>query len=84
MKHPNEDLAVAAEGLNGVSLALAKNVLDVAGIPCMVHGPDFDVAELGRAAHDQVRGGVLLVPRTLLARARAALEETLGPRRAER
>lgn len=83
MKQPNEGFAVLAEGLNGVSLALAKNVLEVAGIPCLVDGPDFDVAELGRAAHDQVRGGVLLVPRPLLARARAALEAAWGPRGAE-
>jgi len=51
----------------------------VAGIPSLAHTPDFDMAELGRAAHDQVRGGVLLVPHALLEKARAALEEAWGP-----
>lgn len=79
MEEPDQGLAVVADGLNGVSLVLAKNVLEVAGIPCMIHRPDFDVAELGLAAHDQIRGGVLVVPRALLERARAALDEAWGP-----
>lgn len=75
----DRDYAVVADGLDGITLALGKNVLAAAGIPCLAHGPDFDMAELGRAAHDQIRGGALLVPHALLERARAALEEAWGP-----
>lgn len=78
MARMDEEFAVALDGLDGVSLSLGRNVLDAAGIPSLVHGPDFDMAELGRAAHDQIRGGKLMVPKSLAERARAVLREAWG------
>lgn len=78
MDRLDEDFAVAAEGLDGMALSLGRNLLEVAEIPCLADGPDFDMAELGRAAHDQIRGGKLLVPKALLEKARAVLREAWG------
>ncbi len=64
------------EGINGVEANMARSLLAGAGIPCLLHGPDFDVAELGRAVHDSVRGTSLLVPQTALERAREVLQES--------
>ena len=71
----DEDIALLLEGIGGVEADLAKNVLGSAGIPCLVEGPDFDMAEMGRAAHDSVRGQHLYVPRSCLEKARAILDE---------
>ena len=78
MARYDEEFAVVIEGLDGIALSLGRNLLDAAGVPSLAHGPDFDVAELGRAAHDQIRGGKLLVPRPLLERAREVLRAAWG------
>ncbi len=57
---------------------LARDVLAAAGIPSMLHAPDFDFAEFGVAAYGQVRRGDLLVPRGTRDAARAALEAAWG------
>lgn len=57
---------------------LAKNVLETAGIPALVHGPDFDAVELGRAAHSQQRGSDVLVPSGTRDRARELLVAAWG------
>ncbi len=57
---------------------LAKNVLESAGIPALVHGPDFDMAEMGRASNAQVRGSDVLVPQGTRARAREILVAAWG------
>lgn len=57
---------------------LAKNLLESAGIPVIVHAPDFDMAELGRAANAQARGSDVLVPRGARARARELLVAAWG------
>jgi len=75
----NEDeFAVLLEGVNKIEADLAKNLLAGAGIPSMTQGPDFDMAELGRASHDMVRGQDLCVPAAALQRARAVLDEAWG------
>ncbi len=76
-----DDKALLIEGADGIEVALARNLLAEAGIPCVVHGPDFDVAELGRAAHDMLRGQNVFVPASALERARALLEAAWGPGR---
>ena len=76
-----DDKALLIEGADGIEVALARNLLAEAGIPCIVQGPDFDVAELGRAAHDMVRGQNVFVPASALERARALLEAAWGPDR---
>ena len=74
----DEDIALLLESLNGTEADLAKNVLGAAGIPCLLEGPDFDIAELGRPAHDMIRGQNLYVPRSALEQARDLLKEAWG------
>ena len=62
-----------------VTADLARSLLKEAGIPSLLHGPDFDVAELGTAAHQTLRGTSVYVPRGALERARAVLDEAWGP-----
>ena len=63
-----------------VTIELAQGVLSAAGIPSVANGPDFDVAELGRAAHDVMRHQDLLVPRGTQTRALDLLEQAWGKR----
>ena len=48
-------------------------LLEQAGIPSTTRGPDFDVAELGSAAHAMIRGTQVIVPAAALAAARSVL-----------
>lgn len=57
---------------------LARDVLQSVGIPCLLHSPDFDIAEIGTASYGQIRSADLLVPRGARAPARAALVEAWG------
>lgn len=68
-----EERALLIEAANMVRIGLAKELLAEAGIPFVVMGPDFDVAELGQAAHDMLRGSDLYVPRSRFDEARAVL-----------
>ncbi len=78
MAGPGQDFARLLAGAGPVESALAAQLLDAAGIPSLVHGPDFDVAELGVAAHQTLRGADLYVPRSALERARQVLDEAWG------
>ena len=78
MGTPSEDFARLLEAVDPVELDLARGLLDEAGIPCMAHGPDFDVAELGRAVHATIRKPDLYVPRGALERAREVLRAAWG------
>lgn len=75
MRKADRDIALLLEGVDSIESELAKNLLADAGIPVLTKGPDFDIAELGRAAHDMVRGIDLYVPRSALELARSILEE---------
>ena len=75
MERMDEEFAVLLEGINGIEAGMARSILEAGGIPSMRHGPDFDVAELGRAAHDSLRGTSILVPHGALERARQLLED---------
>lgn len=61
-----------------VTAELARNLLQAAGIPVIQHSPDFDVAELGVAAHGMLRGMSVYVPASALERAREILAEAWG------
>lgn len=74
MKSHDESYALLAEGINGIEVGLLKSLLAAAGIPCLAKGKDFDVIELGSAAHDMLRGTNLYVPHAALEQARALLE----------
>ncbi len=71
----SEDKALLLESANRIQLELAAGLLREAGIPFVIEGPDFDMAELGRAAHNMIRGQNLYVPRSARARAAAILDE---------
>jgi len=73
-----EEFAVLLDTADPVSAGLAASILEEAGIPSSTSGPDFDVAELGVAAHSFTRGVTLLVPKTAYDRARALLDEAWG------
>jgi hypothetical protein len=79
MTRYEDDYALVLEGVDKMVADMARGLLNAAGIPSMVHGPDFDVAELGVAAHSSVRGVGVYVPKAAEARAREILGEAFGP-----
>ena len=78
MKRLDEDYAILLELAPPVSTDLARQLLEAAGIPSLLHGSDFDIAELGTAAHQTLRGANVLVSKGDLERARAILIEAWG------
>ena len=74
MKSRDESYALLAEGINGIEVGLLKSLLEAEGIPCLAKGQDFDVVELGSAAHDMLRGTNLYVPHAALEKAQALLK----------
>ncbi len=76
MQPNSEEFAVLLEGINAYEAGMVRSLLDAAGIPSLAHGPDFDIAELGLAAHDVLRGTNILVPHTALESAKQVLEES--------
>lgn len=80
MASPSEEFDRILTGADPVQIELARSLLEAAGIPSLAHGPDFDVAELGRAAHDVLRHQDLFVPRGQGERALDVLEAAWGRR----
>lgn len=74
MPRYDEEFALLASNLDELEVGMLRSLLEAAAIPCLVHGPDFDIAELG-ASHALLRGRDVLVPPSALERARAVLEE---------
>ena len=77
-EEPHAEPALLAEGLQWVQVELVCGLLEAEGIPFLVDGPDFDVAELGSMAHASLRSRQIYVPQTALERARAVLAEAMG------
>ena len=78
MSKPSDEFALLLEAVGPVDTDLARELLEEKGIPCLVHGPDFDLAELGVASHQTLRGANLYVPKAALEQARAAIEAAWG------
>lgn len=78
MQRFNGEFEVVLAAVDHVEAELARGVLMDAGIPSMLHAPDFDFAEFGAAAYGQLWHGDLLVPRGSRDAARAALEAAWG------
>lgn len=76
---PADEFARILREADNVEADLARGLLAEAGIPVLMHGPDFDFAELGAAVHHSVRGCDLYVPRDLRARALDVLSGAWGP-----
>jgi hypothetical protein len=77
--HPEFDLLLSA--VDPFEGEMARSLLAGEGIPSMLRGPDFDVAELGVAAHAVVRHPDLFVPKGARGAARAILVEAWGEER---
>lgn len=70
--------ALLLDTVDKVTADLARNLLETAGIPVIMDSPDFDIAELGVAAHGMLRGMSVYVPASALERSREILEEAWG------
>jgi hypothetical protein len=81
MKKMSDEFDVLLPAVDPIEGDLARELLDESGIPSMLHGPDFDMAEFGVAAHAVVRHRALLVPRGARARARQVLADAWGEER---
>jgi hypothetical protein len=78
MTRMDQDYALVLSGVDRLVGEMAKNLLAEAGIPALLHGPDFDVIELGAYAHSRLRGLEVYVPRTAEALAKEVLEDAFG------
>ena len=78
MKSVPEEHDLLLDTVDRVTAELARGLLEEAQIPTLFHSPDFDVAELGVAAHQTLRGVSVYVPRGQRARAQAILDEAWG------
>ena len=78
MSDSHEEPRLLLDSVDQVTADLACSLLDGAGIPTLKHGPDFDVAELGVAAHTAVRGISVFVPTSAHAAARDVLVGAWG------
>ena len=74
MGRPRDDFDLLLKAPHPVEAEVARGMLAEAGIPTLVHGADFDLAELG-AAHALLRRADVYVPRGERSRARAVLSE---------
>jgi len=75
MKRLEDEFCLLLEGVSMVEAELAQGLLLGADIPCLLQGPDFDMAELGVAARGSVRGTNVYVPTAAEAAARELLDE---------
>ncbi|MEZ6014674.1 MAG: DUF2007 domain-containing protein [Planctomycetota bacterium] len=78
MARIDQEYALVLPGVDKLVGEMARNLLDGAGIPCLLHGPDFDVVELGAMAHGHLRGIDVYVPHAAAERAKAILDEAFG------
>lgn len=78
MTRMDQDYARVLSGVDRLVGEMAKSLLAEAGIPSLLHGPDFDLAELGTLAHSRLRGLDVFVPRSAEALAKEVLEEAFG------
>ena len=74
--HPEFDLLLSA--VDPFEGEMARSLLEGEGIPSLLDGQDFDMAELGSSAHRAVRHPDLFVPKGTRDAARAILVEAWG------
>lgn len=75
MGRPRDDFDLLLEAPHPVEAELARGMLADAGIPVLVHGGDFDVAELGSATHAMLRRPDVYVPKGARERAEQVLRD---------
>jgi hypothetical protein len=71
---PHDDFDVLLEAPAPIAAQIARQILDEAGIPSMLHGRDIGVGGLGGPLHQEITRPDLLVPRGAKGRAEEALE----------
>ena len=74
MTRPSDEYALLIAAASPVDAELAEQVLKGAGIPCLLHGMDRDLAELGAAVHMQISRPDVYVPKTAYDAAVKALQ----------
>ena len=79
MTSPADDFTLLLAAPDATEAELARNLLEAAGIPCLLHGLDRDFAELGAAVHLAVAHPDLYVPKAAAEEARRLLVEAWGP-----
>lgn len=84
MKRMDDDFDLLLSGVDPLEGEMARDLLSDQGIPSLMSGPDFDVAELGRASHNVSRHPDLYVPKGTKVAARAILAEAWGEERLTR
>lgn len=84
MKKMSDEFDVLLRAVDPIEGEMARDVLEARGIPSMMHGADFDAAELGVASHAVLRHRDLLVPKGSHALARSVLVEAWGEERVAR
>ncbi|MFT5080680.1 MAG: hypothetical protein ACJAZ8_001155 [Planctomycetota bacterium] len=78
MTKPSDEYELLLAAPNATEAKLAQNLLEVAGIPSLLHGMDRDFAELGEAVHMSVARQDLYVPKGALEAAQTVLDEAWG------
>ena len=73
-----DEYACLLDSVGLIEARLARDLLADAGIPSLLHGPDFDFAELGAASHAAVRGMSVYVAHRSLDEARSVLRAAWG------
>ena len=74
----DDEYALVLDGVDKMTADMAQVLLKEAGIPSLLHGADFDVAELGVAAHAAIRGIGVYVPKSALDQASEILAGAWG------
>jgi hypothetical protein len=80
MTTPSDDYDLLLAAADATEAKLAQNLLELAGIPSLMHGMDRDFAELGAAVHMAVSRQDLYVPKGALEAAQAVLDAAWGER----
>ncbi len=78
MPKMDDEYALVLDGVDKMMADMAQGLLREAGIPSLLHGADFDVAELGIAAHSTIRGIGVYVPMEAFDKASEILAEAWG------
>ena len=73
-----DDYACLLDSVGLIEAQLARELLAEQGIPCLLHGPDFNFAEMGPASHAAVRGVSVYVTHGALAEAQGLLRAAWG------
>jgi hypothetical protein len=71
-----DDYDLLLEAPDATEAALAKDLLEEAGIPSLLAGRDRAIADLGSAAHNMLTQPDLFVPKGMRAQAQAVLDRS--------